>query len=113
LARSVISGNVPVTFADGTVLTNQLLDAHVKGNVTFNNGSGTSTTYFDGLSTTLPVKIDGNLTIRGSGSNKVSVGLKYNKTGMIVGGNLLIDLGKPANPLEAFHLVVHGTTTIE
>ena len=113
-ARAVIGGNVKVTFVDGdTPVGNGIWDTRVRGNVTFNNGSGASKTSFDGYVTTVPVKIDHNLTITGSGSNKVSVGLQYSKTGMIVGGNLLIDLGKPANPLEAFHLVVHGTTTIE
>ena len=81
--------------------------------MTFNNGSGTSTTYFDGYRTAVPVKIDHNLTITGTGSNKVSVGLQYHKTGMIVGGNLLIDLGQPASALDLFKLIVHGTTTIE
>jgi hypothetical protein len=112
-ARAVVGGNVRVTFADGTVSVNQLFDTHVKGSVTFNDGSGPCTSEFDGFVTPLPVKIDHNLTITGAGSNKIVVGESVQKIGMIVGGNLLIDLGQPASALELFKLVVHGTTTIE
>ena len=111
-ARAIVGGSVSVTYADGTSSENTIFDTHVKGSVTFNNGSGQSESDFDGGNTPLPVKIDHNLTITGTGSNKVSVGLKAQKTGMIVGGNLLIDVGQPANPLQALNLIVHGSTTI-
>jgi len=111
-ARAVVGGNVSVTFADGNGRVN-LLDTHVKGSVTLNNGSGQFLSEFDGGATLLPVKVDHNLTITGTGSNTIVVGEFMQRTGMIVGGNLLIDLGQPASALELFKLVVHGTTTIE
>ena len=111
-ARAVVGGNVSVTFADGNGRVN-LLDTHVKGSVTLNNGSGQFLSEFDGGATLLPVKVDHNLTITGTGSNTIVVGEFMQRTGMIVGGNLLIDLGHPASAMDLFKLVVHGTTTIE
>jgi hypothetical protein len=111
--RAVVGGTVSISFQDGTVDINAILDAVVRGNVLFNNGSGAAETRFDGLWNALPVVIEGRLKIAGSGANLVSIGRDYNRTGLRVGQNLIIDVKDPGElTLRASKLIVNGQTKI-
>jgi hypothetical protein len=111
--RSTIGGNVTVTFLTGNSVGNGILDAVVRGNVLFNNGSGSSETYFDGLTTVAPVVILGRLKIAGTGQNLVSIGRQFNQTGLRVGRDLVIAMKNPADlTLRAFNLIVNGQTKL-
>jgi hypothetical protein len=84
----------------------------VLGNATFNNGSGSATTEFDGNITPLPVFIGGNLTLTGSGANTVTAGDSLHHTGLVVGKNLTVITGAAADTLTFKKLEVRGATTL-
>lgn len=110
-ARSVVKGNVTVSNLDGNVSSyDGLWDTEVLGNVSFNHGTGSATTNFDGYSTALPLIIRGSLTMTGSGANTVTAGTQYNHTGLVVGKNLTITTGAAADALRFNKLEVGGTT---
>ena len=112
--RSLIKGNLTVSYLDGTVNYDGLWDYEVMGNVAFNHGSGTATTNFDGDNTDLPVLVLGNLTMKGSGGNTVTVGTEFMDTGLIVGGNFTITAPatSPASSLTFTNLQVDGAASI-
>jgi hypothetical protein len=92
--RSVIGGNVTVTYLDGNTSANDtVLDTEVLGNATFNHGSGAFRTYFDGNVAHVPVIIHGNLSVLGTGANSVFVGFGYDHTGMLVGKKFTLTSG--------------------
>jgi hypothetical protein len=112
--RSTIKGNVTVSYLDGntTFFNDGIWDTEVGGNVTFNHGSGSATTSFDGFKTSLPVIIRGNLTLTGSGANTVTAGTEYNHTGLVIGKNLTITTGSGSDTLTFFRLEVDGVTKL-
>jgi hypothetical protein len=107
--RSLIGGNLTVTYLDGDVLSHDgLFDLEVMGNVTLNHGSGAFGTSIDGYQTTLPVLIHGNLTITGTGANSINIGSLFLNTGLIVGKNFTVTTGSGADSLAVNKLQVYG-----
>jgi hypothetical protein len=112
--RAQIKGNYTVSYLDGNVSSyDGIWDTEVHGNVTFNHGSGSATTNFDGYQTALPVIIRGNLTLTGSGANTVTIGTQYNHTGLILDKNLTITTGAAADTLTFNKLEVDGITRLD
>ena len=108
-----IKGNYTVTYLDGNVSSyDGIWDTAVHGNVTFNHGSGSATTNIDGFVTSLPVIIQGNLTMTGSGANTVTIGTEYQHTGLILGKNLTVTTGAGDDKLTFNKLDVGGITTL-
>lgn len=111
--RAMIGGSITVSFQDGNVLGNAISDAVVRGNVLFNNGTGSSNNYFSGEQTTLPTIVQGRLKIVGTGATLVSIGREGTKTGLAVGQDLVINVQAPGElTLKASRLTVHGQTRI-
>jgi hypothetical protein len=112
-ARSVINGSVSVSYLAGnTNIWDGIWDTHVLGNVAFNHGPGTFATYLDGYSTSVPVKINGNLTLTGTGINQISLGTGWDRTGLIVGGALSVRGGPADDILTLYKLAVGGATQL-
>ena len=114
-ALSTILGNVSVSYLTGNEQLGDgdgIWDTNVLGNVTFNHGSGSFIRNFDGFSTTLPVQIHGNLTLRGTGSNGITVGTQYKRTGMFVGKNFTVASGTGNDVLTFSKLEVGGATRL-
>jgi hypothetical protein len=110
-ALSIIRGNVSVSYKTGVVDYDGIWDTEVLGNVTFNHGSGSTTTDFDGYVTTLPDIFRKDLTITGTGPAVVTVGTQYQGTGLQLQGALKITSG--GNDYLNFEkLDVGGTTTL-
>jgi hypothetical protein len=113
-ARSVIGGNVSVSYLAGnTDNWDGIWDMHVLGNVTFSHGTGAFTTYFDGYATSLPVKINGNLTLTGTGANQMNLGTGWDEAGLVVGGALSVQCGPVNDVLTLYQLVVRGATQLK
>jgi hypothetical protein len=116
-ARSIIGGNLTVTYLDGNANGyDGLWDAEVLGNVTLNHGPGVFTTDMDGYATHLPVLIHGNLTITGTGANSLGFGTNNgsgNGSGLIVGKKFTLTSGGGAAETLGFKNVqVCGDTLI-
>ena len=112
-SRSVIGGNVSVTYMDGSGSTiDGIWDTEILGNVTFNHSTGAFTTNFDGLATSVPVVIRGNLTMKGSGANTINVGTTNLKTGLDVGKSLTITTGSSVDKFITNKLQVGGATKL-
>lgn len=116
--RSVIGGNLTVTYLDGNTLGyDALADTEVLGNVTYNRGSGTFSTHMDGYVTKQPVLIHGNLTITGTGASSVAFGTNTgfgNGSGLIVGKKFtLTSGGGTAETLDFRNFQVGGNTSIK
>lgn len=112
-ARSVIRGNVTVSYLDGnTDAWDGIWDTVVGGNVTFIHGPGTFTTNFDGANTNLPDVIRGNLILSGSGANTVKAGTQYYHTGLIVGKNFTMTSGAAADSVTLNKAEVDGATIL-
>jgi hypothetical protein len=113
-SRSVVSGSIKVTNLTGEVSYNGIWDTVVKGNVTFDHGSGPAAVHFDDYSLPLPVRIRGNLTIRGTGATYVETGISQELLqGLSVGKNLSITTGDAADMLVLHQLEVGLATTIK
>jgi hypothetical protein len=115
--RSVIGGNLTVTYLDGNSQPGDgLFDTEVLGNVTLNHGPGAFATYMDGFATHLPVLIHGNLTITGAGANSLGFGTNNgsgNGSGLIVSKKFTLMSGGGAAETLAFKNVqVGGDTSI-
>jgi hypothetical protein len=113
--RSIIGGNLTVTYLDGNANTyDGLWDTEVLGNVTLNHGPGVFTTYMDGYSTHLPVLIHGNLTIAGAGANSLGFGTTTGTgSGLIVGKRFTLTCGGGLAETLAFkNFQVGGDTSI-
>jgi len=112
-SRSEIKGNVSVTYLDGNVVSyDNIFDAEVLGNVTFNHGPGSALTIIDGAAVAQPVVIRGNLTFTGTGANEVKVGAYSANTGLIVGKNFTVTSGAAADKITLNKLEVDGTTKL-
>jgi hypothetical protein len=113
--RSIIGGNLTVTYLDGNANTfDGLWDTEVLGNVTLNHGLGVFTTYMDGYATHLPVLIHGNLTITGAGANSLGFGTDNgsgNGSGLIVGKKFTLTSGSGTAETLAFKNVQVGGDT--
>jgi hypothetical protein len=115
--RSVIGGNLTVTYRDGNGAGyDGLWDTAVLGNVTFNHGPGAFVTRIDGFRTHLPVYVRGNLSVLGTGANSVDIGKGAQfgtNTGLTVGGRFTLRSGGgTAEHLTAFNLDVGGGTAL-
>jgi len=115
--RSIIGGNLNVTYLDGNANTyDGLWDTEVFGNVTLNHGPGVFTTYMDGYATHLPVLIHGNLTIAGAGANSLGFGTTNGTgtgSGLIVGKRFTLTCGGGLAEMLAFkNFQVGGDTSI-
>src|SRR5262245_43020070 len=104
--RSIIGGNLTVTYLDGNANTyDGLWDTEVLGNVTLNHGPGVFKTDMDGYATHLPVLIHGNLTITGAGANSLGFGTNNgsgNGSGLIVDKKFTLTSGGGAAETLAF-----------
>lgn len=111
--RSVIGGNLMVTYRDGdTAFYDGLWDTAVLGNVTLNHGPGTFFTRIDHFVTHLPVYVHGNLSILGTGANSVDIG-SSGSGGLTVGGRFTLSSGGgTAEHVSAFNLHVGGGTAL-
>src|SRR5262249_47657471 len=116
-ARSVIKGNVSVTYQDGDV-DEGIWDTEVKGSFALKHARGAVTTKFDGSSTSLPVLVRRSLSLPGSGDSTVTDGTQGTHTGLVVGGKFTVATppgtppGSPAGNLSFFNLQVGGDTNI-
>ena len=112
-SRSVIGGNVAVSYTDGHgSTTDGIWDTKILGNVTFNHGTGAFTTNFDGLATSAPVVIRGNLIVKGTGAHTINVGTTNLKTGLDVGKSLTIATGSGVDTVISNKLEVGGATKL-
>jgi hypothetical protein len=112
-SRSIVKGSFTLSYLDGDVVSpDSFTDMEVLGNATFNNGTGSATTSFDGNNIPLPDLIRGNLTVTGSGANTVTVGTAFHHTGLVVGKNLTITTGAAADTLTFNKLEVGGATKL-
>lgn len=109
--RSVIRGNVSVSYLDGNSSLNTILDAEIGGNVSFNYG-GDGATFFDGLSTGLPDLIHGNLSIVSKGDVSLAIGAYSARSGLELGGNLTVTAGIGIDNMVLNKLHVAGATRI-
>jgi hypothetical protein len=113
-ARSVIGGNVSFSYLAGnTDLRDGIWDMHILGNVTFNHGPGEFTTFVDGYRTNVPVKINGKLTLTGTGANQINLGTGWANTGVVVGGALSVQGGPGNDTLALSELAVGGATQLK
>jgi hypothetical protein len=115
--RSIIGGNLTVTYLDGNANTfDGLWDTEVFGNVTLNHGPGVFKTDMDGYATHLPDVIHGNLTIAGAGANSLGFGtnnVSGNGSGLIVGKMFTLKCGGGLAETLAFkNFQVGGDTSI-
>lgn len=112
--RSVIGGNLTVTYLDGDgVLFDAIWDTEVRGNLTLNHGSGAFQTAFDGFQTFQPDLVRGNVTVTGTGANSLRVGEDVRGTGLVVGGRFaLTSGGTAAATVTVNKLQVGGSTAI-
>jgi hypothetical protein len=110
--RALIRGHVSVSYHSGEIDYDGIWDTEVTGNVTFNHGTGKSTTYFDGYKVAQPVVIRGSLTINDSGPSTIEVGTQYYKTGLFIGRGLTISTGEAADTLKLHNLTVSAATAI-
>lgn len=116
--RSVIGGNVSITYKDGRVnesfiVADVIADAEVLGNVTFIHGPGEFATAFDGNIVNQPTLIHGNLTLKGTGPNTVALGGGFKRAGLSVGKNLTLTTGAAADAVTLNKLVVAGKATFK
>ncbi len=110
--RSVIRGNVTVAFQDGAVSSaflNGIFDTEVLGNVTFNTGSGTFRTWFGDNATSLQTRVHGNLTVTGTGNNRVVLGTDPHGV-VTVGGALTVATGAGNDSVGLNGVRVNGAT---
>lgn len=112
VSRSIIRGNVSVSYQNGEIGSDGIFDAEVLGNVKFDYGNAESELYFDGYLVDQPVHIHGSLTILGQGEVRVGTGQIEQGTGLIVDGSLTIQTGGQADWIEATHLQVGGVSQI-
>ena len=111
-ARSIIRGSVSVSYLDGPVAADVLLDADVGGDVTYSYAAVRSQLHFAGNQTFLPTIIRGNVTVSGTGGMYLDLGGGFWDTGAIIGKNFRVTGGPAADELELMRLTVHGTTTL-
>ncbi|MBO0697932.1 MAG: hypothetical protein J2P46_06040 [Zavarzinella sp.] len=112
--RSVIGGNVSVSYLDGNVTAapDVLLDVQVLGNVTFNHGRGSSDTLVDGDLSALPVIVRGNLTFTGSGRAIIRHFSSPLTFGLIVGGDFRMTAGPGDDMVSLYGAEVGGQTVL-
>jgi hypothetical protein len=110
--RSVIRGNVSISYLDGISATTKLSDVEVFGNVTLAPGKANHSTSLDGEGVNLPVAIHGNLTIKGSGQNYFATGTGSKHTGLVLDGGLAIATSKGNDIVTLNKLTVSGATKI-
>ncbi len=110
--RSLIRGNVVVSYADGTVNSDGLWDVEVFGNVALKHGAGAATTHFDSRGTSLPPLIHGSLTITGTGTATIDVGAVGTGGGLIVERNLTISSGAGNDVFTFRNLHMGGATKL-
>jgi len=117
-SRSIIGGNVTVSYSGGVVNYDGIWDYDVQGNVNFSYGDADAQLYFDGYTVDQPTIIRGNLTVTGRGETLVSIAdpvHDYRLTGLIVGKNLTINTASSSDAatLLASSLRVNGSTNIK
>jgi hypothetical protein len=111
--RSVIGGNVFVSYQGGNSDVEGLWDAEVRGNVRFKYGSGSNKLHFDGYALAQPVHIHGNLTVTSQGVSSLTIGRTDQKTGLIVDKNFTVRTGAEDATLFANQLQIGGATLIQ
>jgi hypothetical protein len=110
--RSVIGGNVFVSYQGGNSDVEGLWDVEVRGNVRFQYGSGSSQLFFDGYALAQPVHIHGNLTVTSQGDSSLTIGRTDQKTGLIVDKNFTVWTGIEDATIFTNQLKVGGATLI-
>jgi hypothetical protein len=112
-ARSVIGGNVSITYVTGGGSSvDSLEDVEIGGNVVFNHGAGGLAMAFDGFRIAQPVLIHGGLTVKGTGASEVDIGFGMKQSGLIVGKDVSITGGSGDDTFNARGLVVEGRTGV-
>jgi hypothetical protein len=113
MSRSIIGGNVFVSYQGGEVDYDGIWDTEILGNVKFKyGGSAKQELYFDGYSVLQPVHIHGNLTVIGQGDVRLEIGGQYEETGLIVGKNFTVRTGAGADSINIAQLSVGRATQI-
>ena len=109
-AKSVIKGNLSLTFADGTgTKPIAIEDYYIGGNLKISDGTGTFTTEIGQLHVAQPVVVHGNVTIKGS-SSPLTLLVGQNQTmGLDVLKNLTVS-GGTDDTLTLYNLHVEGAT---
>ena len=112
-ARSTIKGNLFISNLDGNGTNNfdALYDLEVHGNVSLKYGTGTFTTFIDSSATPFPTRVDGNMSLSGTGTNTIYVG-EVNYEGLQVEKNLTVSTGSGADTLGIRDLQVDGATSL-
>lgn len=110
--RSVIGGNVLVSYEGGTVDYDGIWDTEVLGNVTFRYGSGTSEVNFASFHTPRPVHIAGNLTVISQGNTRVETASPNDQLGVDVGKDFTILTGGGTDQINIRASAVGGTTRV-
>lgn len=108
-SRSLIGGNVFVSYRAGYCDNDGIWDTEVLGNVQFNYGSGDGQVHFDGYTVVQPVQIHGNLTLIGS-RLQVEIGHQFEETGLNVGKNVTFLAGGREEIIDINRLSVGGIT---
>jgi hypothetical protein len=113
VSRSVIGGNVSVSYVDGDVaaVPDKLMDVQVLGNVAFNHGRGDSETVIDGDLSALPAIVRGNLTFTGSGRSIIRHN-SPNTYGLVIGGDFRVTAGVGDDEVHLYRAEVSGQTVL-
>ena len=109
-ARSVIKGNLSLTFADGTgTKPIAIEDYDVGGNLKISEGKGSFTTEIGQLHVAAPVVVHGNVTIKGSSAPLMLLVGQNQTMGLDVLKNLTVN-GGTDDTLTLYNLHVGGAT---
>lgn len=112
-SRTIIGGNISVSYQGGNASYDELYDTIVFGNVRFNYGTGGGCLEIGSYNTYQPTHVHGSLTVVGQGDIQVEVGT-YNAQGteMIVDKNFTFLTGPGTDQITFWGLHVRGATHI-
>jgi hypothetical protein len=112
-SRSVVLGNVSVSYQGGFAEDDELNDLEVFGNVRFSYGSGSGNLECGSYNGYQPTHIHGNLTVVSRGDTQVDIGLyNYGAIELIVDRNFTLLTGPGTDEINIWGLNVRGATRI-
>lgn len=112
-SRSIVGGNISVSYQGGFATDDELYDIEVFGNVLFNYGSGGGELDVGSYDEYQPVHVHGNFTVLGRSDTQVDIGV-YNTLPLelIVDRNFAVVTGAGTDQITIWGLNVRGTTRI-